>query len=330
MFGGMAALAAIWLMLGWTVLVSAQAAQTQLTSEPQYVTAAIAPSVRAELSGAPEHHSGLDRVVIRLSLSEPISASEEVLRRAFEIDGGRLELLLTVEGRADLWDVVLIPESSADLVVRFVPPAGCTVDDQECLELLRVSNSPSLTVPPATMHFTFDDGPNPNSTPFILDILKRYNARATFFVVGRLAAAFPQLIERIVNEGHTLANHTWAHDDLVELSEEEFDRTLLRTQRTLGAHATHCFRPPNFRYNSGTVERAAKLGLQIVFATGDTDDWRRPGADVITANILASAKPNAILVLHDGGGDRSQMLEALEASLSELSAQRYVFEPVCE
>ena len=143
-------------------------------------------------------------------------------------------------------------------------------------------------------------------------------------------AAFPELIERIISEGHTLANHTWAHDDLLGLSEEAFDQTLLRTQQALGEHATPCFRPPYYRFDDETVKRAAKLGLRMILNTGDTSDWRLPGAEVISANIIAAARPNAILVLHDGGGDRSQTILALESALTVLRLKRYAFEPVCE
>ena len=289
------------------------------------------PPLTADFLDAPEHHSGLDRVAFRIAFSEPVSMTAGTLStRMLKVRGGRIEQVRKVDNRSDLWEASLIPESSDDLVVTLKSATSCTGGRIECLELRRISGAPSLTIPPATMHLTFDDGPSPANTPIVLDILKRYNARATFFVVGRSVFTFPEVIERIVSEGHTLANHTWAHDDLLSLSEDEVLETLRRTQYALGEHATPCFRPPNYRFNQETVRRAASIGLRMVLNTGDTADWELPGSEVIAAKIIAAARPNAILVLHDGPGDRSQMLRALEAALAELSAQRYVFEPVCE
>lgn len=287
--------------------------------------------VSARFLDAPGHHSGLDQIAIRIELSESISVGARALgEHGLEVSGGSVRGLRKVGDRSDLWEAIVVPESSADLVVSLVRPSACASDDLECINLQRFGEGISLTIPPATIHLTFDDGPDRINTPIILDILKRYDARATFFVVGRSAVSFPELIERIVAEGHTLGNHTWAHDDLVRLSEEAFNRTLLRTQAALGEHATDCFRPPGYHFNEETIRRAANLGLRMVLNTGDTSDWLLPGADVITQKIIASAKPNVILVLHDGGGDRSQTIRALEAALSHLSEQRYVFEPVCE
>ena len=159
------------------------------------------------------------------------------------------------------------------------------------------------------MYLTFDDGPHPTYTPQILDILAWHGARATFFVTGESASLYPELIERIVHEGHTLANHTWDHVALDTLSAEEFEETVLRTQRALGDHATPCIRPPYYRADQETYERAAGLGLQVIMGNVRPRDWARPGAQVIANRIVGGAAPNAVVVLHDGGGDRSQTVE---------------------
>ena len=289
------------------------------------------PPLTVEFLGAPEHHSGLHRIPVQLAFSEPLLVSHRTLGElGLEAEAGSVERVSRVNGRHDLWEVVLVPRSSDDLVLSLEPASACPAEESGCLDLRRIAGSPVLRIPPATIHLTFDDGPDPSTTPIILDILARYDARATFFVVGRSVASFPELIERMVSEGHTLANHTWAHDDLLRLSEEEVVQTLLRTQAALGEHATPCFRPPNYRFDDNTVRQAAALGLRMVLNTGITDDWRRPGADVIAANIVASARPNVILVLHDGGGARSQTIEGLNWAMNTLSKQRYAFEPVCE
>ncbi len=289
------------------------------------------PPVTAAFLDAVDHHSGLDSVTVRIGLSEPIAASARAFHDlALRVSGGSIERVHRAGSDGGLWEVVLIPESTDDLVLGLAPPSDCANADLDCLNLRRIAEPSTLTIPPATIHLTFDDGPSQVDTPIILDILKQHDARATFFVVGRSAVSFPELIERIVSEGHTLANHTWAHDDLLSLGDEEFDRTLLRTQAALGEHATPCFRPPNYRFDEDTVRRARELGLRMILNTGDTGDWLRLRADEIAARIVAAARPGAILVLHDGGGDRSQTIEALGSALAWLSDKRYVFEPVCE
>ena len=289
------------------------------------------PTLAVEFLDAPEYHSGLDRIPVQIAFSEPIFVQVQTLEdRGLQVVAGRLDRLRRIEGRHDLWEAILIPESSDDLTLTFESSPHCPADRASCLELRRISGSPSLRIPPATIYLTFDDGPDPFNTPIILDILAQHDARATFFVVGRSVVSFPDLIERMVREGHTLANHTWAHDDLLRLSDDEVARTLLRTQAALGDHATPCFRPPNYSFDEDTIRQGAALGLRMVLNTGVTEDWRRPGADAIAANIVASARPNVILVLHDGGRVRGQTIEGLRAALSILSPRRYVFEPVCE
>ncbi len=181
----------------------------------------------------------------------------------------------------------------------------------------------------ATIYLTFDDGPNPEWTPQILDLLSQYGARATFFVTGWAAAAYPALIERIVSEGHTLGNHSWGHENLTTLTSEELQRNLRRTQAVLGEHATACMRPPYFASNDDVRRGAAALGLRLVFGTLEPQDWTRPGADVIAERIVASAYAGSIIVLHDGGGERSQTVAGLALAMDLLSSQGYRFEAVC-
>jgi len=289
------------------------------------------PPISVEFLEATEYHSGLDRIPVQFVFSEPLLVRSRTLANlGLQAAAASIDRLSRIDDRQDRWEAVLIPESSDDLVLTVGAALDCPDDDPGCLELRRLEVPASLRIPPATIHLTFDDGPEPATTPAILDILARYDARATFFVVGRSVAAFPELIERMVNEGHTLGNHTWKHDDLLQLSADEVIETLWRTQLALGEHATPCFRPPFYRFNAEIVSLAASLGLRMILNTGDTDDWTRPGATAIAANIVAAAEPNAILVLHDGGGDRTQTVQALESALRFLKSRRYAFEPVCQ
>ncbi len=180
------------------------------------------------------------------------------------------------------------------------------------------------------VHLTFDDGPHPVYTPQVLDILARYDAKATFFVLGSLAEAHPELIDRIVAEGHTLANHSWAHQDLAQLSREQFDESIGRTEAVLGEHATACMRPPFGSMNENTRAWAADFGLEVILWDTDTVDWQKPGVDAIADSIVDGARNGRTnILLHDGGGDRTQSVQALDQALSELSGDGLRFEPIC-
>ena len=163
----------------------------------------------------------------------------------------------------------------------------------------------------------------------MLDILARRGARATFFVLGSLAEARPELVARIVAEGHTVANHAWNHENLAGLPRSSFDDTIGRTQAVLADRATPCLRPPYGSIDAFTREWAASAGLDLVLWTVDTNDWRRPGAQVIADRIVRGATDEAIVLMHDGGGNRTQTVEGLELALDRLSGRGLRFEPVC-
>ena len=205
------------------------------------------------------------------------------------------------------------------------------------------ADAPAATPPPTTadapaatsagsggvVYLTFDDGPHPTYTPQVLDILAGRGARATFFVLGSLAEARPELVARIVAEGHTVANHAWNHENLAGLPRSSFDDTIGRTQAVLADRATPCLRPPYGSIDAFTREWAASAGLDLVLWTVDTNDWRRPGAQVIADRIVGGATDEAIVLMHDGGGNRTQTVEGLELALDRLSGRGLRFEPVC-
>jgi len=179
------------------------------------------------------------------------------------------------------------------------------------------------------VYLTFDDGPHPEYTPQVLEILSRHGVRATFFVIGSLAELYPGIIWRINAEGHTVANHTWNHEVLAGLSQEAFDNTVGRTQELLGALATPCLRPPYGSIDAFTHDWAANHGLEIALWNVDPADWRSPPAAEIAQHVVEHAHDGAIVLLHDGGGDRTQTILVLDTALSTLSSQGYRFEPLC-
>ena len=301
----------------------------RLVNQPEAVI--LGPPITARIEADRDSHSGSRALPVRIQLSEPLMTSSQLFgRHVLQVSGGSMMDLRRVEGRSDLWELTVSPESAAAVAISLDATGLCVSDGAGCLEdLYRIAAPSELSIPPAVVHLTFDDGPHPVYTPQILDILAWHDARATFFVTGESATLYPELIERIVSEGHTLANHTWDHVALDTLTAEEFEETVLRTQRALGEHATPCIRPPYYRADEETYERAAQLGLRVVMGNVRPRDWMLPGAMEIADRIVGGAANDAVVVLHDGGGDRSQTVEGLRAALASLSAQNYSFEPVC-
>ena len=171
---------------------------------------------------------------------------------------------------------------------------------------------------PLVTHLTFDDGPGPH-TDELLDVLARYDVRATFFVIGAQIAQRRATVRRAVDEGHAIGNHSWDHPSLPSLAEDEIHDQLARTRGSIvevTGRATELFRPP-FGDTDATVERvAAALGMRQVLWDVDTEDWQEPGRDVILQRLQTAGLADTVL-LHDGGGDRSATVAAVEAYLRE-------------
>ena len=222
------------------------------------------------------------------------------------------------------------PTTTADATATPTPtPTPTTTADATAATPTPTTTADAPAGPGGVVYLTFDDGPHPTYTPQVLDILARRGARATFFVLGSLAEARPELVARIVAEGHTVANHAWNHENLAGLPRSSFDDTIGRTQAVLADRATPCLRPPYGSIDAFTREWAASAGLDLVLWTVDTNDWRRPGAQVIADRIVAGAADEAIVLMHDGGGNRTQTVEGLELALDRLSGRGLRFEPVC-
>lgn len=173
--------------------------------------------------------------------------------------------------------------------------------------------------PGKVMYFTFDDGPHPEFTPKVLAVLARYRATATFFMLGREAAAYPALVAEVRRRGHTIGNHTYDHKILTLLSPER-----VRWQMAHGPRS-RCFRPPFRETNRHIRAIAESFGMREILWDVDTKDWRKPGAAHIEGQILRSAHPGAVVLLHDGGGVRWQTVHALDRALARLSANGYRF-----
>lgn len=185
-------------------------------------------------------------------------------------------------------------------------------------------------VAPGALGLTFDDGPDPRWTPRVLAVLARSRVRATFCVVGRHVDEHPELVRAIVAGGHVLCNHTYDHDELLarrtpQQRVAQIARTQAAVPRATGT-APRFFRAPGGNWTSA-VEGAAKAqGLVPLKWTADPRDWTRPGAREIVTSLLPQLAAGRIVLLHDGGGDRSQTVTALTWLLARLPGRGFSFQ----
>lgn len=231
------------------------------------------------------------------------------------------------------WKVTVVSshagESGYELTVEVLPLALAGPAPTTTTQAVRVPRPVTPDDDGDVVYLTFDDGPSPDYTPQVLDVLARHDARATFFVVGSLAQAHPDIIERIAAEGHTIANHAWNHEDLAGLSRAAFDETISRTQAVLGDLAAPCLRPPYGSIDAFTREWAASHGLTLMTWDASPSDWLRPPAEEIADYIVKWARPGIVILMHDGGGDRSRTVQGLDMALERLADQGLRYEPVC-
>jgi peptidoglycan-N-acetylglucosamine deacetylase len=189
---------------------------------------------------------------------------------------------------------------------------------------------------------TFDDGPSRLYTPAILDVLRKKDVKASFFVLGTAAAMEPAVLKRIYEEGHDIGNHTFTHPDLSEIPSAQLDLELNATQRVLESKLgirTVLFRPPFVRdiepetsEQARTLLASAALGYITIGQRIDPLDWGRPGVDEIVRRTVsyANRRIGNVVLLHDGGGDRSQTIAALPQIIDQLRADGYRFVTIHE
>ncbi|HEX5740903.1 MAG TPA: polysaccharide deacetylase family protein [Pilimelia sp.] len=162
---------------------------------------------------------------------------------------------------------------------------------------------------------TYDDGPSPAHTPRILALLRTHQVRATFCVVGAQAQAHPELVRQIVREGHQLCNHSWNHElDLGRSSPAQIRANLRRTneaiRRASPGTPVEFFRHPGGNWTPAAIRVSRELGMTPVGWTVDPRDWERPPAGSIVDTVVKGSRRGAVVLLHDGGGDRRQTVTA--------------------
>ena len=208
--------------------------------------------------------------------------------------------------------------------LTFVPPEqfqGTTIFD------VSLKNSEKVIA------LTVDDGPWPETTEEMLDIFQQNDVKATFFWIGKSIENSPEIARRVVAQGHAIGNHTWHHwyDPMdAATAASEIDRTAKLIYETTGVKTTF-FRPPGGVLNNGLAKYAQEQNYSVVMwsvTSADTDPRAQPEAFV--DNVLKGAKPGAIVLMHDGGGDRSRTIKALPDMIAGLKKEGYRFVTIPE
>lgn len=185
---------------------------------------------------------------------------------------------------------------------------------------------------------TFDDGPNDSSagTQAVLDSLAAYNVKATFFMLGSQVESYPEMACKVRDAGHQIASHTYSHassDYLNKLDAQGVRQQIIKSQDVI-EQATgvrpHVVRPPGGNMSGDNVKAGGDLVDAFVGWSVGTGDFERPGVDYICNAVIPNVKPGSIVLMHDGGGDRSQTAAALRTIIPTLQAQGYTFVTVDE
>lgn len=171
---------------------------------------------------------------------------------------------------------------------------------------------------------TFDDGPTPETTPMVLDLLKAEGVRATFFCIGAAALQHPELVSRIKNEGHALGNHSWNHLNGWKTETEKYVSDVQRCAEVL---ASPLFRPPYGRITFRQAKVLAGMGYRIVMWSSLSGDYDpRKGAQECAQNVLMGLKPGDIMVFHDSVKSRKNVLGALPEVILGVRKRGYEFD----
>ena len=254
--------------------------------------------------------AGADRVERTVTITRPIEMTTTV-------EGQGPLMSLASPGSVGVMRLTVGAVSGDEVTSTVVTPATPMI-------VRRHGVSPGEPV----VSLTFDDGPWPGQTERILDILREQGVKASFFMLGYKARDNPALAKRVADEGHVVGSHTMGHKTLTRL-----DPGLVAPQIVAGQDAVaaatgvqpHWFRPPGGQISPDVWNRVNEANLRVAMWNVDPQDWRRPNADWIARYIVNHVTPGSIVLLHDGGGDRSMTIVALPWIIGELKARGYRF-----
>lgn len=252
-------------------------------------------------------------------------------------------LLVLTLGSCALPDPARLGIEPAPASARANAPAKKAPKDITALRNPDVDHLPFVQATPDRLEFlqargtgrycalTFDDGPHPTLTPKLLDILAERNVRCTFYIVGPLARRYPDIMKRMAEEGHEVANHTMTHRDIRHISLARMKKELRDCHEILietTGQVPLTFRPPGGGYNDRLMKEIYDdLGYSTVLWTVDTNDWRRPGVEVVTRRLVNGASDGAILLCHD---IHPPTIEAIPAAVDGILEKGYTLVTVSQ
>lgn len=180
---------------------------------------------------------------------------------------------------------------------------------------------------------TFDDGPHPKYTPKILEILKRYGIKATFFVIGQNVEYYPGIVEQIVADGHEIGNHTYRHKRTKMLNGDIFFDDVQRCDGIISQRCNYkikLFRPPEGYVDEKVRDVSRELGYSIILWNIDTEDWAHATPAGIEKNVIENISAGDIILMHDYVSGKNETIDALERIIPKLLSENYKFVTVSE
>ena len=253
---------------------------------------------------------GVDRV-------EPSGLLREPIQFETRIEGKGPVMMLAQPGSVGVRQVTRGRVSGVRTEGRIILPASDMV-------VKRTVPRPSEKL----VALTFDDGPRAGQTDKILDILHREGIHATFFMLGGSVKNAPSLAKRVADEGHLLGTHTLGHKLLTREVPAEVNHQItagVGAVRSATGRQPVWFRPPYGAIDADVWKQTRALRLKVALWDIDTEDWKRPGADSIISSVEGNARAGSIILMHDGGPDRTQTVAALPVIIRNLKARGFVF-----
>lgn len=225
-----------------------------------------------------------------------------------------------------LWRIATRNQMTVDEIKSWNQLTSDKINNGQTLKIKKQSGIPPV-VKNKVIALTFDDGPSASVTPRVLDILKKQDVKATFFVTGQSAKANPELIRREISEGHEIGNHTLSHPKLTSLSVEEAQYQVSATNEIIQNIANYqikLLRPP---YGLIDDKLIAVYQMPIIEWSVDTEDWKSKNADMIYQEVMRSSTSGAIILMHD---IHPTTADALETTIISLKKQGYSFVSISE
>ncbi|HNW94551.1 MAG TPA: polysaccharide deacetylase family protein [Anaerolineaceae bacterium] len=233
-----------------------------------------------------------------------------------------------------------------------LPPASQSADPGRTQSFIQLVNNWTAPDQPAdsaqdlphanpdlVVYLTFDDGPDPDWTPQILALLQEYHATAVFYEIGRNARTYPQISLEVAEAGQMIGLHGYNHIELSKLGYNDFYLEVIDTRDAiqdalssrpdLEGQLTPCLRPPYGAVNDAVYSYAYNMNYAISMWHLDTRDWTGISGEEILATVEKELVPYRVVLMHDGGEDRSETVRGLELVLHELTLRGYHFEPYC-